>query len=282
MKIHYSLILLLSISLFACKNSGKSYSEHSSGLEYKFYDTNTLGESPEAGDIVVMSLKYFTADNKLVDESDNYRMQVTNPSYQGDIHTGLQMLQVGDSVCFIIEAADYYVKTRKMDLPQEFQQGDKVYIHIRLKNIISASSLMNERRSVYHTDENLELSLLKDYLKRTNVTVEPSNTGLYVVHRNEGYGANAKAGDKLSVHYSGSTIDGKLFDTSLDKGSPLKFTLGRGEVIQGWDQGLLEMKKGGKAKFVIPSSLAYGKNGYSNLILPYSTLVFEIELIDIK
>lgn len=282
MKIHYTFIIILLFSLVACKNSGNGYTEHSSGLEYKFFDTNTSGLSPGAGDIVVMSLKYFTADNELVDESDVYRMQVTNPTYQGDIHTGLQMLQVGDSVCFILEAADYYERSRKMDLPKEFQQGDMVYIHLRLQNIISASSLESERRSIYHTDEQQELSLLDDYLNRTNVVVEPSETGLYIIHKEEGMGNKAEVGDIVIVHYSGTTIDGKLFDTSLDKARPFKFTLGNNEVIPGWEQGFLDMKKGGKARFIIPSALAYGKKGFSNVILPYSTLIFDVELIDIK
>jgi len=282
MKIVYSVFFLLIMVLVSCNTSKDGFTEHSSGLEYKFYDTNTSGANPAAGDIVVLSLKYFTADNRLVDESDFYRMQVTNPAYLGDFHTGLQMLQVGDSVCFKFEAVNYYERTRKMDLPKEFQQGDDVYIYLRLKNIISASSLEKERISMYHTDEQQELNLLAAYLTRINAQTEPMESGLYVIHQQEGNGSNAQDGNTLVVHYSGTTIDGKLFDTSLDKAKPFKFVLGRGEVIKGWDQGFLEMKKGGKAKFIIPSSLAYGKEGFGNTILPYSTLVFNVELIDIQ
>ncbi len=275
-------LLLLILGLNACKSKKDGYSEHSTGLEYRFYDTNTTGVSPKVGDIVVLSVKFLTADNRLVDESDLYRMQVGIPSYQGDFHTGLQMLQVGDSVSFKLEAADYYENTRKMDMPKQFQQGDFVTIHMRLKNIISASSLESERRGVYHLDEQQEMSLLSDYLIRTNVQVEAKESGMYIVHKKEGSGPFAKAGNTLLVHYSGTTIDGKLFDTSYDKSQPLKFVLGKGEVIKGWDQGFVEMKKGGKAKLIIPSKLAYGKEGFRNSILPYSTLVFDVELIDIQ
>jgi len=282
MKSVYSVFLMLMFLMFSCKTSNDGFSVHSSGLQYKFFDTNTSGATPETGDIVVLSLKYRTADDRLVDESDFYRMQVTIPVYQGDFHTGLRMLQVGDSVCFKIEAVNFYERTRKMDLPVEFQQGDFVYIYLRLKDIISASSFERERINIYHTDEQQELNLLAGYLERANVEIEPHESGLYVIHKKEGAGPLAKAGNTLSVHYSGTTIDGKLFDTSLDKGRPFKFVLGRSEVIKGWEEGFLELKKGGKAKFIIPSSLAYGKEGWGNTILPYSSLVFDVELIDIK
>lgn len=282
MKIVYSVSLLLIMIITSCKSSRDGFTEHSSGLEYKFIETNTSGATPARGDIVVLSLKYFTADDRLVDESDFYRMQVKIPAYKGDFHTGLQMLQVGDSVCFRIEAANYYERTRKMDLPIEFQQGDYVFIYLKLKDIISASSLEKERRSIYHTDEKQELNLLAGYLERINVEVEPHESGLYIIHQQEGVGPVAQAGNTIIVHYSGTTIDGKLFDTSLDKARPFKFVLGKDEVIKGWEEGFLEMKMGGKAKFIIPSSLAYGKEGYSNTILPYSTLIFNVELIDIQ
>lgn len=275
-------LLFLPLVMISCKNNGKGYTEHSSGLAYKFLETNTSGKSPEAGDIVVLSIKYFTADNQLVDESDFYRMQVTNPTYKGDFHTALQMLQVGDSVSLKLDAADFYERTRKMDLPREFQQGDLICINLRLKNIISASSLENERRSMYHADEQQELNLLKEYLNRANIQQEPAESGLIVVHKVMGMGPSAQKGNTLLVHYSGTTIDGKLFDTSLDKPRPFKFVLGEGAVIKGWEEGFLTMKKGGKARMIIPSKLAYGKDGLGNLILPYSTLIFDVELIDIQ
>ena len=209
-------------------------------------------------------------------------MQVTNSSYQGDFHTGLQMLQVGDSVCFKMNASNFYEKTRKTDLPKELKQGDDVYIYLRLKNIISAESLATERRSLYHTDESQEMSLLDAYLERTNTTEEPTESGIYIIHKKEGTGALPQNGSTLFVHYTGSTIDGKVFDTSWDKPEPLSFTLGAGGIIKGWDEGFRKIKKGGKARLIIPSPMAYGKEGFRKLILPYSTLIFDIELIDIQ
>ncbi|MGO8997511.1 MAG: FKBP-type peptidyl-prolyl cis-trans isomerase [Polyangiaceae bacterium] len=97
-----------------------------------------------------------------------------------------------------------------------------------------------------------------------------------------GKGAVAKTGDTVSVHYVGTLLDGKEFDSSRKRGQPFVFTLGKGQVIRGWDQGVVGMKIGGKRKLVIPPALAYGDHGMGKVIPPNSTLNFEVELVDIK
>ncbi len=97
----------------------------------------------------------------------------------------------------------------------------------------------------------------------------------------QGTGATAHSGDKVVVHYSGFLANGKPFDSSVERGDPFHFTLGVGEVIPGWDQGLTGMQVGTKAKLTIPSDLAYGPIGVGNIIPPDATLVFEVELLDI-
>ena len=98
----------------------------------------------------------------------------------------------------------------------------------------------------------------------------------------EGSGDEAKNGDNISVHYTGTLEDGTKFDSSLDRGTPFNFKLGVGQVIAGWDLGVLGMKVGEKRKLTIPSEMAYGPNGVPGAIPSNAVLVFEIELLGIE
>ncbi len=107
-------------------------------------------------------------------------------------------------------------------------------------------------------------------------------TGLRYQDLAEGTGSEARAGNSVSVHYTGWLTDGSKFDSSRDRGTPLTFQLGAGRVIPGWEEGVAGMKVGGKRKLVIPSDLGYGTRGAPPVIPPNSTLVFDVELLEIR
>ena len=107
-------------------------------------------------------------------------------------------------------------------------------------------------------------------------------SGLKIIELQVGEGAEAASGQTVSVHYRGTLENGKQFDASYDRGTPFTFPLGAGRVIKGWDEGVVGMKVGGKRKLVIPPDLAYGSRGAGGVIPPNATLVFEVELLDVK
>ena len=98
----------------------------------------------------------------------------------------------------------------------------------------------------------------------------------------EGSGTKPKAGQVVVVHYTGRLTDGTKFDSSVDRNEPFEFALGQGQVIQGWDQGLAQMQVGEKARLTIPPEMGYGPQGYPGVIPPNATLVFEVELLEVR
>ena len=126
-----------------------------------------------------------------------------------------------------------------------------------------------------------ESTSIQKYLKENKIT--PTTTlpnGLIYIDKQAGTGPKPLDGKKVKVHYTGKLLDGTKFDSSLDRGQPFEFTLGRKQVIEGWDAGIALMNEGGKATLIIPSKLAYGERGAGDVIPPFATLIFEVELIE--
>jgi FKBP-type peptidyl-prolyl cis-trans isomerase FkpA len=109
-----------------------------------------------------------------------------------------------------------------------------------------------------------------------------SPSGLVIEDLVVGNGDAASAGQRVSVHYTGWLTNGNKFDSSKDRGQPFMFSLGRGEVIRGWDEGVTGMKVGGKRKLTIPPDLGYGARGAGGVIPPNATLMFEVELLAVR
>lgn len=112
--------------------------------------------------------------------------------------------------------------------------------------------------------------------------VVTSPSGLKYVDIVEGKGEKAVSGKVVTVHYTGWLEDGKKFDSSKDRNEPFQFSLGAGEVIRGWDEGVAGMKVGGKRKLTIPYQLGYGERGMPPVIPSKATLIFEVELLGVK
>jgi len=107
-------------------------------------------------------------------------------------------------------------------------------------------------------------------------------SGLIYIDQELGTGKSPLSGQGVVVHYTGTLEDGTKFDSSLDRNKPFSFTIGIGQVIAGWDEGVMSMKVGGRRRLIIPAELGYGARGAGEVIPPNATLIFDVELLEIR
>ncbi|NTW31396.1 MAG: peptidylprolyl isomerase, partial [Bacteroidetes bacterium] len=217
------------------------------------------------------------------------RLMLIKPVYKGDISEGIAMMHLGDSASFIINADSFYFKNVGVKtLPEKIDSGSKLVFEIKVISIMKKAEYEKEQKlrmekmtAMMEERKKKEPEDILTYVKENKITVKPTATGLYYVETKRGTGVKAESGKQVFVSYTGKLLDGTVFDSSEGK-APISFKLGTKEVIPAWDEGVALMRVGGKAKFVIPSNIAYGERGAGNVIMPYSPLVFEVELVDVK
>lgn len=153
-----------------------------------------------------------------------------------------------------------------------------VYLFTRNKNLVSGEAT-NQSPVAQSLSEAQNTNAAQT---ATNMPQASNTNGLKIEDEKVGTGTEAVAGKSVTVNYVGTLLDGTKFDSSYDRNQPFTFNLGAGEVIKGWDQGVAGMKIGGKRKLTIPADLGYGAAGAPPVIPPNATLVFEVELLEVK
>jgi FKBP-type peptidyl-prolyl cis-trans isomerase FkpA len=282
-----SLILLL-LGAVSCTNSPfPGYEKTESGLYYQLIPSDTPGVAVVDGDIVTLKLKYATSTDSVLFDSDktgnSTRLKVLPSKYKGDIMEGFPMLHVGDSAVFITSADSFFLKIANMERPAYIDSNSHMTFYIKVENTQSEEDLMAEREAEAAQLAAAEMQNLQAYIAENAIATAPMASGLYYIENKKGTGAAVERGNTVRVHYKGALLDGRVFDSSYDRDEPLEFSIGTGQVIPGWDEGIGYMKVGGKAQLIVPSQLAYGGQAPpGSIITPYSTLVFDVELISVK
>lgn len=242
----------------------------------------------KAGDFIKIQLTQKIKDSiyfSTLDGLPTYLQVNTQPSSY-DISELWTSLRIGDSVV-ATQMMDTFIKRSPQSIPSNFKKGDKITTYIKVLAIFKNDSEANADYENLKTKRlTKEIEFIEKYLAKKNITAKKTTSGAFVQVINPGTGNQIDSGRYVTVNYTGTSFSGKVFDSNTDASfhhvEPYSFNSGAGEMIKGFDEAVLFMKKGATAKVYIPSLLAYGANPNSPLIKPFEHLIFDIEIVDVK
>ena len=294
-----ALALMMVGALSACteENPYPGYEKNQNGLYYQFF-TKGEGELPQVGDLVEVHLSCMINDTTpLIPNTENV-MKLQTPMFAGDLNEGLIMMHRGDSASFIVNIdSTFKYLFGQPTLPADFKSSDVMRFEVKVKDFYPEKQYAqkfanqvkerNDERAAnlkndYPTETEKAAKDLENYLKKNKIEAVPTASGLYYVMTSEGNGEKPEVGKAVTMHYTGRLLDGTVFDSSVERNDPFQFILGVGQVIPGWDEGVQLMSKGEKGVLYIPYYLGYGERQAGDKIVPFSNLVFEVELIDFE
>ncbi|WP_353183986.1 FKBP-type peptidyl-prolyl cis-trans isomerase [Parapedobacter lycopersici] len=301
-------ILILGLAAAVLMGACQQFKTGEGGLQYQIVKDNGQAKA-QAGDLLSIAMTVKTDRDSLL--SSTYKIglpQIINIApdsvpglYAGDYNSMFKLLGEGDSAVFKLDLDTMAAKT--MQPKPEFADkyiifNVKVNRHFK-KGELTDSALYAEVNTYFEAEieklKQAEAGKISKYIADNNLEPLKTASGLQYVIVEEGTGEKPTPGDTVQVNYTGALTSGDVFDTSVkeiaEKNNifnpmrpyePAKFAIGVRQVIPGWDEGLLLLPKGSKAKLIIPSELGYGERGdMRGTIPPFAPLVFDIELVDV-
>ena len=275
--------LVLAFVATSCEKSPyPGYKKTESGLYYKYLVENE-GPTAQMGEVVQIDLAYYLNDSLMYttkDFSEPVYDLVREPSFAGDLYEGFTLMHKGDSMSMIMPADSVFLKMfHSRILPDFVDSLSVIRWEVKVVDIMTEEEV-NARMQAAVDEKFAESdSALREYLANNGIDTEPTESGLIYVCTQAGKGPKPEAGKNVKVHYTGMLLDGTKFDSSIDRGEPIEFPLGMGNVIPGWDEGIALMSKGEKGILYIPAKLGYGER-QAGPIPAFSNLIFEVELVD--
>ncbi|MBD3750209.1 MAG: FKBP-type peptidyl-prolyl cis-trans isomerase [Sphingobacteriales bacterium] len=297
-------LLILTVAALGFTACNGGFKKGPAGLLYKI-DNDVKGDSIQEGDFISLEVVAKTeADSVMYSTYElgkSTQTLVQKPAYPGDLFYAIKMLNVGDSATIKIDLDSAAAKGQPR--PQNIK-GRYIIYNLKIDKVIhkdtaNQQAFQDAIQAFFKVEadkaKSLESGKIKKYIDDNKLKVEKLPSGLQMAIVTEGNGEKPVAGDSVQVNYTGRLTSGKVFDTSLEDvakkenvfnpGRPYKtldLIIGKGNVIAGFDEAILNMKKGEKAIVLIPSSLGYGDRGMpGGMIGPFTPLVFELQLVNV-
>lgn len=266
-------------------NDLSTFKTSKSGSLYKITDSDTTGAKSFDG-CVQFQQNILASKDSIITMEPAYPVLLSKESFPPEIYEVLLEMYEGQFATIVFNPNILFDDSP--ELQKVFGKDGKAYLYVSLQGILTIEEfekLVKQEEAAMgkssSSQSEMESAAFQEYLKINKLTGKTTKNGLIIITEKEGYGNIPKKGQKVKVHYRGYFLDGTTFDSSYDRGTPIEFPLGEGYVIQGWDEAIATMKIGGKARLLIPSKLAYGKEERAG-IPPNSPLIFDVELISAK
>lgn len=281
-------IFVLVILATACnkKSEYPGYTKSDNGIYYKLLAIGEDNQRINIGDFVTLDIEYKTPSDSIF-FSAHRRFQISKPEFDGSIDDCLMLLGKGDRAEFITKAADFYLRTLKSPLPPFLKITDIMKLNINVQEVQTEADYQREREAFLSWISDFgeyEQTILKQYINQQKITAKPTASGLYLINQKKGNGKRVMPGDTVTVDYEGRFLNGKFFDSTVKRNESFTFVYGsEWQVIEGLQQAIGLMDEGQKALVIVPSHLAFGSEGSATgIIPPYTSLLFELELKQIK
>lgn len=264
------------------------FTKLSDGLEYKIVEKHKNTPKLQLGDVLYLDMFYRTelTDSLLFNSNDlnqEFRIKLNNPNHKNSLERVFLLLNEKDSVIVKLDAISFYLNTLgQTSIPAFINKGERLIFNIRIKKVQSGADYVSSNKEVYQQRITEENSLIERFLLDKHYPIKRTDSGLTILTISKGTGANPKPGNHIKIDYTAAFIDGGVFDSTLERSEPFSFQSGQKQVIIGLEEAIMNMNVGDHCLVIIPFRLAYGDQKYGNVIPPFSTLVFEIELLDAK
>ena len=246
----------------------------------KFYTINKENAKPEIGDLVLVDVTQKIADSVLFSSEligEPFEVLIEEPSFVGDFMCALMSMHLNDHASLVFSLDSMFLSIGEQ-VPEYIDKGTMTEMDIVLREIVKKDVLEEEYRNELILRKNEEMSALLPYYSDNKYSI--TEDSLIVLNINKGNDRYAKAGNIMKVYFTFQTLDG---DVLLDftTGKPYELVFGDMALGQGFYEALGLVSKGGSAEFIIPSSLAFGSEGFYDAILPYTPFKLNLEVIDI-
>lgn len=293
MKTIKNLLVFLFAGLLLVSCSKGKYRKTPGGMPYQLFKGSSKDtQRIKAGDFIKVQLTRKIKDSTYFTTIGNLPvyMQVNNTTQPYDISELWTSLRVGDSVV-ATQMIDTFIKRDPQSIPPQFRKGDKITYYLKVLKIFATDSATRADYDKTNKEwKDGEISTIQKFLTDKKISAQKTSSGAFVEMINPGTGNLIDSGKYISVKYTGTSWSGKKFDSNTDSAfghmEPLSYVAGTppgpGAMIKGFDEGVMLMKLGSKAKVYIPSMLGYAGSPNSPLIKPFENLIFEIEILNVQ